>query len=293
MTDTAIVRFSLLSLALLFASTLARADAILDVRAGALYDSNLSRAEYSYDVKSDTAWQAAVAWGRFVVLTDSLTLRATLDAAGDVYTHYSGLDNLALGGSLSLRRKFGLGGLAPWINVAGSMARLDYKNNLRDGWRQELGVGAGKRITEEWSIATSFAYVHRTADHNVAVVPGISGAVFDLQSHKAGVASEYALTDRLSLSAGYDYRRGDVASTTLRNFEIYESSDAIELDPVFGKDTVGYRIFAVTRAWRLGASYALGPANSINLTAERWISRARDELHYYNTLVGLSYVHAF
>jgi hypothetical protein len=287
------VRKTIAAFVMLLASGGALADGILDVQAGVLYDSNVPRAQLSYDIKSDTALQASLAWGRFVPLSTGLTLRATIDAAGEVYTRYAGLNNVALGGSLGLRQKFGLGAFAPWLSASVSGARLEYQNAERDGWRYQLGVAAGKRMTESWDVEASFRYEHRTADQALAVVPGISGDVFDLQSHQAGVKTEYALTEGLSLSAGFDYRRGDVASTTLRNFTIFVNSDAIALDPVFGDDTVGYRIFAVTRAWLLGASYALGASNSINLVAQRWVSRARAGLDYYNTLVGISYVHAF
>jgi hypothetical protein len=286
------IRNAIACLILVLGATSALADAILDVQVGTLYDSNLSRAQLEYDIKSDTAFQSSLSWGRFVPLANGLTLRATLDAAGEVYTRYAGLNNLSFGGSLGLRRKFGLGAFAPWISAWGSAARLDYQNSIRDGWRYELGLAAGKRLTASWDLGVDFRYSHRTADKNTSLVPGISGAVFDLQSHQIGLKSEYALTERLSLAGGYDYRRGDIASTTLRNFTIYTNSDAIALDPVFGDDTVGYRIFAVTRAWRFGLSYALGQSNSINLVAERWTSRARGGLDYYNTLVGASYVHA-
>jgi hypothetical protein len=279
-------------LVFLAVSGAATADDILDVQAGALYDSNLTRAQLEGDVKEDTALQAALAWGRFVPLADGLTMRATLDAAGEIYPRYSGLNNLALGGSVGVRRKFGLGALAPWVGVSGSVARLEYQNSVRTGWRYQVGVGAGKRLTDDLRVETTYLYEHRTADENNPVVPGISGAVWDLQGHQAGLSGEYSLNDRLSLTAGFDYRRGDVASTTLRNFTIFVNSTAIALDPVFGPDTVGYRIFAITRAWRMGMSFALGPSNSINLVAERWISRAQGGLDYYNTLIGASCVHA-
>jgi hypothetical protein len=287
------MRKTIAALLLSLASSAAMADGILDVQAGVLYDSNVPRAQLDHDIMSDTALQASLAWGRFVPLTTGLTLRATLDAGGEVYTRFPGLNNVTLGGSLGLRQKFGLGAFAPWVGASVSGARLEYQSAERDGWRYQLGVSAGKRLTESWDLEGSFRFEHRTADKATAVVPGISGDVFDLESHQAGLKTDYALTERLSVSAGYDYRRGDVASTTLRNFTIFVNSDAIALDPVFGQDTVGYRIFAVTRAWRLGASYALGASNSINLVAERWISRAQAGLDYYNTLVGVSYVHAF
>jgi len=265
-----IATVGLLLLVLLAAAGGAKADGIFDVQAGALYDSNLTRAQLPGDIKGDTALQAALAWGRFVPLADGLGLRATLDAAGEVYPRYSGLNNLSLG----------------------SAARVEYQNNVRTGWRYDVGVGAGKRLTDDLSVETSFRYEHRTTDENNPVVPGISGAVWDLQGHQATLSSEYTITDSLSLTAGFDYRRGDVASTTLRNFTIFVNSTAIALDPVFGAETVGYKIYAITRAWRVGTSYVLGQSNSINLIAERWISRAHGGLDYYNTLVGLSYVHA-
>lgn len=287
------IRNAIVFLLLAPATSCVAAGALLDVQAGALYDSNLSRAQLAHDIKSDTAVQSSLAWGRFVPLPGGFTLRATLDGAGEIYTRYSGLDNLALGGSLGVRRKFGLGAFAPWISVAGSAARLEYRNSVRDGWRYEAGLGGGKRLTESWDVAAGLRYAHRTADREKPVVPGISGAVFDLQSHTFAVRSEHVLTGRVSLAAGYDYRRGDIASTTLRNFTVFTHSDAIAVDTAFGDDTVGYRIYAVTRAWRLGLSYALGQSNSINVLAERWTSRARGGLDYYNTLFGATYVHAF
>lgn len=280
-------------LVLLVCALAARADDVLDIQAGVQYDSNVPRAQLAYDVKSDTALQAALSWGRFVPLADGLTLRATIDAGGAAYARYSGLDNVTLGASASVRQKFGLGALAPWISGSLSAARLDYRASLRDGWRYEAGVGAGKRVTDSWDLRATYRYQHRTADRSAAVVPGISGAVFDLQSHSAGLSTEYALTETLSLAGAFDYRRGDVTSTTLRNFSIFTHSDAIALDPVFGADTVAYRIFALTRAWRLGASYALGRTSSLNVGAERWISRAGGGLDYYNTLIGASYVQVF
>ncbi|HTT09815.1 MAG TPA: hypothetical protein VMG60_02905 [Burkholderiaceae bacterium] len=126
----------------------------------------------------------------------------------------------------------------------------------------------------------------------MAVVPGISGEVFDLQAHQAGVRTEYAATDHLSIAGAFDYRRGDVASTTQRNFTIFTNSTAIALDPVFGPGAVGYRLYAITQAWRLGISYAVGRSGSINVGMERWISRAHGGLDYDNTLAGASYVHA-
>ena len=286
------MRHLVAGLLLFLAAASASADDILDVQAGALYDNNLPRAQLPIDIKSDTALQADVAWGRYLPLSDNLRLRATLDAAGEVYARFGGLDNLALGTSFDLRRKFGLGALAPWVSARAAAARLDYRDKARDGWRYELGAATGKRLTDAWDIEATFLYRHRTQDHAVAVVPGISGEVFDLQAHQTGLRTEYAASERLSVAAGFDYRRGDVTSTTLRNFTIFTNSTAIALDPVFGPEAVAYRIYAITQAWRFGASYAVGRSGSINLGIERWISRARGGLDYYNTLAGASYVHA-
>lgn len=287
------IRHTVVLLLLALGASRVAADAILDVQAGILYDSNLSRAQLAHDIKADTALQAALAWGRFVPLAGGFSVRATLDTAGEVYTRYSGLDNLSLGGSVGLRHKFGLGAFAPWLSASGAAARLDYRSALRDGWRYEAGVATGKRLTEAWDLGLDFRYTHRTADQRRSVVPGFSGAVFDLQSHQLSVHSDHTLTEHVSLLAGYDYRRGDIASTTLRNFTVFTNSDAIAPDTAFGDETVGYRIHGVTRAWRLGLSYALGPSNSLNLRAERWTSRASGGLDYTNTLAGATYVHAF
>jgi hypothetical protein len=287
-----LMRHAVLLAALAAWSVAATASTFLDVEAGAVYDSNLPRAQLARDVKSDTAARAAVRWGRFFVPADGLTLSASVDAGGELYARYRGLDNVALGGSAGVRRKFGLGALAPWVSVSGSLARLNYRNDVRDGWRRAAGIGIGKRPGESWELRAEFAYESRIADRETAVASGISGAVFDLQGRSLGLSGDLTLTERIALACGITLRRGDVASTTLRNRTIFTNSDAVTGDTVFGDNAVGYRIQATTRVYRLGASYALGVSNSANLNVERWVSRGAAGLDYFNTIVGLTYVHS-
>jgi hypothetical protein len=274
-------------------SSIAAGEQILDLQAGLLYDSNLSRAQLERDIKSDTAALASLQWGQFIPVADGLAITAGVDVRTEIYGRYSGLDNVNFGGWLSVRRKIGLGALAPWISAHASAGRLEYRNSIRDGWRYSVGVSAGKRITERLNLRADYWYEARTADREEPVVASISGAVFDLEGHNVGIAGDYALTDRLTIFAGYTVREGDVASSTQRNRAIFRNSTAITRDPVFGDNVFGYRINATTHAGRLGLSCGLGDANSLNFAVERWVSRGEGGLDYYNTLVGASYVHSF
>ena len=134
-----------LAVLLAIVSSAARADWRVDAETGALYDSNLSNSERASDVKDDWAWQSNLRVGDGFQLTRDLRLNLGVDLREQVWARFDSFNNVAPGGSASLRYRFGLGRLAPWVLVEDRLAYAFFKegDNLRTFLGSLGSVGGG------------------------------------------------------------------------------------------------------------------------------------------------------
>jgi hypothetical protein len=271
----------------------AGAEWIAEAEAGPVYESNLSHGQLERDIKSDAALVLSASAGRHIALGDYSGLSVTGDAKVGAYNRYGGLNHLDLGVGLAFRSKVGLGATAPWWRATGTAARLNYQNDVRDGWLYTVGLGAGKRVGEKWDLRGDYRYDKRTADQSTGAVPGLSGGVFDQKGHSVLVNADYAYSESISVSAGYTRRVGDVVATTQRNFTIFSASMAIAPDPVFGSDTFAYKLRATVHVLFLGVSRALNGRSSLNFGFERQISHGAGNNNYYDNVGRITFAHSF
>jgi hypothetical protein len=265
---------------------------IADVEAGVVYEDNVNLADKARDTRSDTALGASLSAGRLAHVTDSSVVSLTGDVIGAGYTRFGGLSNLYLGVTAAFRTRFGLGATSPWVRVAGSAARLEYREDVRDGWRYRAVAGAGKRLGERWDVRVEYAFDHRTADDELAVTR-LPGDVFDQTSHTISARVDYLHSRALVLFAGYALRLGDVASTTPRNPEIFAVSSAVTPDPAFGPDAIAYKIDATTHVLSVGLSFALGEEASFNLGYERQIGLGDGGVDYHDNVFRASFLYSY
>jgi hypothetical protein len=282
----------LASLCLLVQPRPADAAGIADVEAGVVYEDNVNLAEKERDTRSDTALGTSVSAGWLAHWGDHSVASLTGDVIGAGYTRFTGLSNLYLGVTAAFRTRFGLGAAAPWVRVSGSAARLEYRDDVRDGWRYRFATGAGKRFGERWDVRVEYAYEHRTADDEIAV-SRLPGDVFDQTSHTLSARVDYLHSRALVVFAGYALRLGDVASTTPRNAEIFATSSAVTPDPTFGPDALAYKIDATTHLLSVGLSLALGEQTSFNLGYERQIGLGEGGIDYSNNVFRASFLYSY
>jgi len=257
---------------------------IADVETGVVYEDNLSFASKDRDIKGAAAFATTAAGGFAAYLTDRHVVSLTGDLVGDLYERYSGLDHVALGVTAAFRSKLGLGAEAPWVRVAASGGRLQYREDVRDGWYYRVTAGVGKRFGARWALRADYAFDGRTADHERAVTARLPADVFDQQAHTVSVRADFQATAILAVFAGYAARFGDVASSTRRNPEIFAASDAVVADPAFGSDVFAYRLEATTHILAAGLSFALGARWSLNVGYEHQIGLAEGGLDYHNNV---------
>jgi long-subunit fatty acid transport protein len=269
----------------------ARAQWVAEASGGYVYDSNISRAALASDVKSDAALEASIVAGRWLDLSDNLGLTLTGELASQRYQRYGGLDNTTLAANADLKYKFGLGRDVPWIRGSARLARLDFKDRLRDGWRSDVGMTIGKRVFDRWEMRAGLSFDRRIADIEVRDVPAFSGSVFDVKGKTVSASLSYTPDDRWQLAAGVAFRSGDITSTGVHTQAILNASTAWTDDDALGDDA--YRIGAKTTMLNIGASYALGERTSLNLGIDRWISHAVGGFDYSNTIGRASLIHSF
>ena len=271
----------------------ARADWLADADAGLVHDSNLGNAELKRDIRSDTALAASVSAGHFVQLSRTLSLTLTADVKGEAYQHFGGMSNLAFGPTLSLRDKFGVGTTVPWVRLSGAAARLEFEDEVRDGWRYGVSLAAGQRIAARWDLSAEYSYERRTGDQALRVLPTLSGSVFDLSSRSVRADVRYSIDDRTMVFASYAWRHGDVVSTSTPNAKIFRASSALTRDPTFGSNAFAYRLDAVSRIASVGISQALSDRSALNVSFQRQVTHAESDNNYLKSVFAASYSHSF
>lgn len=266
---------------------------LLDADAGVFYDSNLTRAQSQADVRADGAAVIAASAGSFFALSGNDGLTATLDARGEAYHRFHGLNLIGLGGTVAYRHKFGLGYTAPWLTLAGSAAYDAYQQNLRTGAHWAAWAEFGQRFNERCDGAIGGVLDRRYAQNGEPVVPGIPGKVFNLQGQSAYVRAGCSATDALFLGARFSVRRGDVESTTRPHLDIFEASSAIAADPTFGNDFFAYRLRGTTGTVTLTGSWAIDQRSSLNLVFSDERTRAYDSIGYRSYDFAFTYAYRY
>ncbi len=259
---------------------------IADVETGVVYEDNLSFATMDRDIKGAAALVTSASGGAAAYLTDRHVVSLTGDFFGDLHERYSGLDHVALGVTAAFRAKLGLGAAAAWVRVAASGGRLQYREDVRDGWYYRVTAGVGTRFGPRWELRADYIFDGRTADDERALADTIPADVFEQQGHTFAARADFQATPILLVFGSYACRLGDVASTTQRNSQIFAASSAIVADPAFGSNTFAYKIDATTHILSAGVSLALGVRWSLNVTYAHQIGLGDGGIDYRNNIVS-------
>ena len=268
-------------------------DLFYGVEAGLFYDNNISRAQPGADVVGDSGLSADATLGATYPIGehDTLSLSANLRAAQ--FQRFHGLDVAALGGTLSYRTKFGLGPYAPRAAVNGFLAAESYGNSVRNGRRSRLSLELGRRFSAQWDVSGGFAAERFDASKVQPALLQFSRDAFSLQGRSLFTRAEYAWSERWLGYLGVSARRGDVVSSSRLDPEILEYSSAVVADPAFGPDYVAYKLAGRTNDASLGASLALSPKTSLNMSLIREIITSQGGLEYRRTQFNALFMYTF
>ena len=280
-------RFSLLEIfaavALLFSHTgSATADWIRDFRGEISYVDNLSNSDREAEQRGDFAFAGQAHFGRFGSnFSDDLRLTVTADLDARAFARYEDFNRVLLGSSASLRYRFGLGAMAPFVRIDGSGGYANFEQNLQDGRRYHAGITIGKRLTERLAIDASYFFEN------------IGGQIrlFDQRSHTLALTASFDLTETTQLTAAYEFRDGEVISYAIpERPDIVALANAHREVNTFGRIYEAYNLDAITHTFAFGISQALTQSVSANVRYE-WQGTSRDQLSYNSNILRVS-IHA-
>jgi hypothetical protein len=288
------IRASLLAL-LVFcaASHTARSDWILSASGALNHDNNVGDAAHTASMVADSRADATASLLQQIPLGGGFSLAAGADLSGQIYDHLSGLNNASLDGSVSLKKKWGLGALAFWSRAGMSVGRAEYADGYRDATLYSASLEVGKRLDERWNLWAKYAYERRRAAPAESEIYGVPSDVFSQRELTLKTGVQYALNERISLSLGSLLRHGDVISTTQPEAGIFANSKAVAPDPTFGPDAYAYRLEGKTFGARLGLEYLLSTHNLIGFGFQRLDTHARGGNNYTNSMPELTWNYQF
>jgi len=283
----------LCSIHLLCASPVALAEWVGNTEVGIRHDSNINNAQLANDIADDSVLGAGVSATGFFPFEAGNSLSLSGESRGEVFNNYTGLNSLSLGAALALRKKWALGPYAPWTGLTLSLARLDYANNIRNGWRHQAAIRGGKRLFERWDVRAEYLVERRTADALLPIRPGISGDVFSQASRVMTLNAEYTWSDRLFLTLGSLLRHGDVVATTRRSLKIFSASKAIAADPVFGPNFYAYRMAGTSYGLNIDMNIAVTPRSLLHASLVRQLTHAEGGNNYARNVAMLAWNYNF
>jgi hypothetical protein len=276
------------------ASMPADAEWFVDADAGAIYDSNLTRAPSGPDIRSGWALAADASVGQFFALSGDDGLTLTVNVRGEANDRYTGLNMAGIGASARYRHKFGLGREAPSASLVVNSLYGDYRSAVRDGARFDVRGEWEQHLTESIDLVAGIAYDRRYGPKGEAIVPGYSGEVFSLIGRSAYFQLGYTIDDRWLLGLNGAVRRGDVESTSQQGLAVFLASSAIAEDPAFNDpELYAYRLRGTTRTLGATSSYALGDQASLNIQYTYAFTDSPQNLKYRSHIAGIVYVHRF
>lgn len=257
------------------------------------HDSNINNAQSNNDIASDSASSVSVSETGVFFPEEDIILSLAGEAAGMIFDRYTGLNNLSLGATLALRKKWALGPYAPWSSLSLSSQHLNFADDIRNGWNDRLTIGGGQRISERWNVRAEGVVDRRTADALQSVRPGISGDVFSQSSRAMTLNAEYAWRDGAFLSFGSLLRRGDVVASTRGSKHIFLASEAIAADPVFGQGFYAYRMAGTTYGLNADMNIAVTSHSLLRASIARQVTDAAGGNDYAKNVTMLSWDYDF
>jgi hypothetical protein len=250
-----------------------------DGETGAFYDSNLSNADRSSDVRDDWAWKSDVSVNNGFQLTRDLRLNIAGDLRGELWDRFGSFNEIGLGALAGLRYRFGLGRQAPWVMLENRFGYDRFQDTERSGYDEEIGLRSGISLSDRVALEAGYSF------ENYAV----PDTFYDRQAHHGSVRVIIDPTSFLRVAVGYDYREGDVISYAapprpdIRRLSVEERED----DATFGSDPLftAYKLLGQTHSVSISAAYVLNQYASVEVDYEYAVT-IHDPLQYENNLVA-------
>jgi len=272
----------------------ARSDWTLASEASIRHDDNVGNSGSASDVVGDSTLSARLSLLNLFPLGESYSLTVGGNLRGELFRTLTGLNNASLEAQLSLKKKWGLGALAPWARVGLSVGRSSYDDSYRNAWDYRALAAAGWRIDQRLNLWAEYAYDRLAAiEQTEEEVPGLSADAYSQVSNNLTLNAEYSLSERTFLNVGLLGRQGDVVSTTEGNAQIFSAARALAEDPAFRREAYAYRITGTSYGFRVGIHFSPTPHSLLGCGFERLITHAYGGADYTKSIPEITWDYRF
>lgn len=257
---------------------------------------NISRTSFAPTRKDAATYELSLSAGRHQQLASAWLLHGSVDATLLTVPDYDLGNQLALGPRLGLQRKFGLGPLAPVLQLDTALAYKSSRLDADRGWTAEASLRLGKRFTPGFKAGLTGRWI----EHNAR------SATFDLSQHSFTLDATWDITEQWSLSGSAGRLSGDIvanASWPVWGQAIsggfgpivagYYNSRPWEVTDLYGPGWVSYNVEADVDLWSLAATYALSDRTTAELRYGSAFVVNKIGVRYPTDSWGLSVVHRF
>ena len=257
------------------------------INAGFIYDDNVTRAEKSTDIETDSFLQLAGSTATRIPLTEIsyVSLKGSLDV--NRYRDFSKLSNTRLGiqGGYHIKPSSGYTAIE-YLLLLGYERRF-FSSDLRDGYATNIRLGIKKRLTDMMSMRLGYNRQAISADHEV----------FDADNQRVYLDFDFRLFDKHTFYTTLTYTDGDIVSTTVPTQEIIDASKGrIVRDDAFLDLTparFAYKLGARTAALKIGDSYAVTSTQALEGAVFYYDVQADGNNDYTGLIYSLKYFYRF
>jgi len=233
-----------------------------------------------YDVSGSAEWRTQV--------SRDVSVQFSTDAGLQSCPEFSGLDRSSAGLHFGLRRKLGLGPLAPALRADLSYTESWYRDTAHNGTRLNASLSWSQRWNETWQTVLTGEYLNNDG-HSHA---------YDYSNRGLAFETRYDFSEKWQLTAGLRRQWGDQVTYAWVGGsgayfpyvgEIWQNSSE---STTFGRNWYAYTIDAHADTVSLSASYALDPNSSLTLRFDTTSVVGHGE-SYHNRQVSLNLAHRF
>lgn len=262
---------------------------------GAGYDSNVFNAAPGWE--EGLAFATAGAHGNLNRrLGDATSLLGRLSLTGETYEHVEGLTNGKAALMLRVSHRPGAGFFVPVLAGWVSAAWWEFDSRIRDSVEYRGGVYLLEQLTTALRARVSLTASQRVSESEA----------FDLEGIAAGVDLDWLAAPSLTVYTGYQFRDGDIASTSglLYGYaDVGEPDDAFAVPAAPAKLThipgggsgtpYAYRFPATTHVGTLGVNLPIGSGLSLDVQAQYADSSTDANLDYERWIGSVSLLARF
>jgi len=262
------------------------------IDAGYTYDSNVTRAFDSSDVRRDSAFNVNVSKNFAIPLSEHMRLTINGRVGADTFLEFDGLDRLYAGVEAEMLFRASGDYSTPTFGFFGSVEDDEYESYLRKGYRYSAGVTIRQPVTDRINAFGALASERRHGENTV----------FDTENSYLRMNLDYALERNGALYVACEYRTGDIVSTGQPWVKATNVSTVWIRDDVFSSSTpfYDYRMRGKTALLSLGYNLPLKGKNALDISwsgvrsvPDLQPGYAFGEIRYFDNQVSVVFLAAF